>query len=738
MLGPRLIGLFAAALLIGVLTTWLSQPFRFPGREESMLFFTIGAMLGLGWRFGSVAVLGVAAGAFLYYIGWHRLPPWIAAWTSITLAISVSLSLWGIRHFTRNRIRATPLRLLLIFYLFGVLLAPTLHTLMDLPAAHAGGLVDPDEDPRAFLFLYWLGEALGALTLAPALMLMCQGGPLFKQFQQPLAETLRHERTLWALLFVLLLGLTGLLGQRYLYAGISDVLILLFAMLLWSAFRFSLATTMIAVLAMAVSIFSFIAFGIGGTRTPWDEPGFVTVLIFVIGIHLLTQVISAALLERHQKSARLAYLASHDPVTGLRNVQSLRDRIEKLLVQRRPDIALGYIEIDEYASVRNHHGPSGRDQLLRQVAEWLKQRLPDNVEPYHVTAGEFAMLFTSAEQAREALDALLQDGPPLFDWHDQELPLTLKAGYAGIDESFDSPRNLLNIVGSHVHQLPRDSRHAVSIDPLNDGLIQQRELRARWHGELLQALAENRFSLLAQPICPLNDESGSALTHVEFLLRLHDRDGESIEPGVFLPHAEQLGLMPEIDRWVIDAVLRLIATHLLPRERKLLCNINLSGQSLNDDGFTEYLLNRLASTRVPREMLCFEITESIALANIERTRELIHKLHDLGCSIAVDDFGTGAATLEYLKRLPVDYIKIDGSFIRELEASQLDYLIVDAIAHIASEHGVRTIAEYVESDAVVKILRELRIDFVQGFLYGRPETLDELLSTPQEEELRHA
>ncbi len=725
-------GLFLAALPIGWLSTWASQPYRFPGRDEAMLFFTIGAMLGLGWRFGAPALLGIAGGALAYYLFDYGLAPWMAAWTTASLLLSSWIALWGIRRFAIRGIHLSPLHAMLVFYLFGVLLAPTLHTLLDWPMVRLGGLVERGEDPRVFLFLYWLGEALGALLVAPVTALLGQRAAILGPFRQATSDTFRLERLLWVVLFTALLALTWLAGQRYLYNGISDVLMPLFALLLWSAFRFDMTTTLVAVLATVVTIFSFINFGIGGSRSPGDIPDLITLLILLTGISVLTQVASAAILERRQKAERLAYHANHDPVTGLANEQSLRERIEPLLTMNDAGgAAIGYLEIDEYPSVRAHYGPAGRDDLLRQFSGWLRRHLPEGIAPHHVTAGEFAMLFASSEQARAALDALLGEDERIFVWRERRIPLAIKAGYAEIREAFGSAQNLLSIVASHVHAMPRDQFHAANIDPLNDGLIQQRELLARWHAELHQALAENRFSLVAQPIRPLPDPNDGEITHLEFLVRLRARDGELVEPGVFLPHAEQLGLMPEIDRWVIDAALRLIATHLLPHGGKPLCNINLSGQSLNDEGFTEYLRHRLENTRVPREMLCFEITESIALSNLESTRELMHELHRLGCSIAIDDFGTGAATLEYLKRLPVDYVKIDGSFIRELEASQLDYIIVDAITQIASENGVRTIAEYVESEAVARILRVLHIDFVQGYLYGRPEQLDALFATPE-------
>ncbi len=736
----RPIGIFIATALIAGLATWLSQPFRFPGREESMLGVISGVMLGLTWRFGWPALAGSILGMFAYYVGWHGLSTWVAAWTTLTQAFAVVVAVWGIHRYISGQVRQTPIRSLLIFYLFGILIAASLHTLLDYPMVRIAGLVNPTEDPRIYLFLYWLGEAMGILLLTPVIALLFQNEPIFSQYLRPNGETFRFEPLLWAILFASLLVATWLVGQRYLYAGISDVLMLLFALLIWSAFRFSMHTTMVAVLATSVGVFSFITFGLGGTRTPWDASGFITVLIFVIGISLMTQIISAAILERQQKARRLAHIANHDPITGLPNAQALHEQLQALLTAEKTPTtaALGYIEISEYASIRGHYGPGGRDRLLQQFSAWLRQHLPQDITPSHVTAGEFAMLFASNEQARVSLDTLLSNtASRTFEWRGKPVPIAIKAGYALVSDSFDSPRNALDIVASHVHCLPRDQIRASSIDPLNDGLIQQQELLARWHTELHQALAENRFSLVAQPICAV-DGSGGKPTHIEFLLRLRSRDGELIEPAIFMPHAEQLDLMPEIDRWVVDAALKLIATRLLPDQRRMICNINLSGQSLNDASFADYLLYRLENSRVPRDMLCFEITENIALANIEHTRELMQKLHDAGCSIAVDDFGTGAATLEYLKRLPVDFVKIDGSFIRELEASQLDYIIVDAIAHIAGENDVQTIAEYVESEAVLEILRELNIDFAQGYLLGRPETLENLFEHKEEEEISHA
>ncbi len=243
------------------------------------------------------------------------------------------------------------------------------------------------------------------------------------------------------------------------------------------------------------------------------------------------------------------------------------------------------------------------------------------------------------------------------------------------------------------------------------------------------ALLENRFCLYSQPIIPLTHQ-GIALIHQEILLRMVGHDGQIIPPNQFLPYAEQYGLMPAIDRWVLESFLNSIPNP----SRCMACwarsdycgclnSLNLSGSSINDDGFLSFLEEAVANHPVPPQSLLFEITETVALLNIEKTRQFICRLQKIGCQFALDDFGTGMASLAYLKELPLDFVKIDGMFVRDLTTNPISEAIVQAIVHIARVKETQTIAEYVENNAALERLKALGVDYGQGFYFGKPKPI---------------
>jgi EAL domain-containing protein (putative c-di-GMP-specific phosphodiesterase class I) len=240
------------------------------------------------------------------------------------------------------------------------------------------------------------------------------------------------------------------------------------------------------------------------------------------------------------------------------------------------------------------------------------------------------------------------------------------------------------------------------------------------------ALLENRFCLYTQPIIPLTSPE-NALIHQEILLRMVGHEGQIIPPNQFLPYAEQYGLMPSIDRWVLETFF-----NSLPNPSKCmgcwargdycgcLNSVNLSGSSINDDEFIDFLEEAVANLPVPPQILLFEITETVALLNLEKTRKFIDRLQQIGCRFALDDFGTGMASLAYLKELPLDFVKIDGMFVRDLTTNPLSEAIVSAIVQISKVKGTETIAEYVENSEILKRLEALGVDYAQGFYLGKP------------------
>jgi EAL domain-containing protein (putative c-di-GMP-specific phosphodiesterase class I) len=266
-------------------------------------------------------------------------------------------------------------------------------------------------------------------------------------------------------------------------------------------------------------------------------------------------------------------------------------------------------------------------------------------------------------------------------------------------------------------------RNRVHIHLAEDEEVAKRQGEMRWITEIQSAMEEGRLSLYRQSIMPLSANE-QEMDHFEILLRMKDRDGRDVPPGAFIPAAERFAMMPMIDRWVIKEALGWLKDAENRGQRLGLCSINISGHSLADDGLKEFILDQLKRYGIPAEKICFEITETAAVSRLDQAIHFIGEMRELGCRFALDDFGTGMSSFAYLKNLPVDFLKIDGSFVRDLLDDPVDCGMVESINQIGHLMGLKTIAEYVETDSVRERLTDIGVDYVQGFGVSAPEPLD--------------
>ena len=269
-------------------------------------------------------------------------------------------------------------------------------------------------------------------------------------------------------------------------------------------------------------------------------------------------------------------------------------------------------------------------------------------------------------------------------------------------------------------------RNRIQVYHPSDSELVQRVGEMGWVQRIRNGLDEQRFCLFAQEIRALKAGEPDR-SHVELLIRLRDEDGNLVLPGSFMPAAERYGLMPLIDRWVVRNAFELLASRLDSGfDRLSSCAINLSGATFGDDGFVDYVRRQFEIYRVPPEKICFEVTETNAIANISNATRFIQALKKLGCRFSLDDFGTGMSSFAYLKHLPVDYIKIDGSFVREMLNSETDRAMVEMIVHMAKVMGKCVVAECVESEEILDALREIGVGYAQGYAIGKPEPFERL------------
>jgi diguanylate cyclase (GGDEF)-like protein/PAS domain S-box-containing protein len=461
--------------------------------------------------------------------------------------------------------------------------------------------------------------------------------------------------------------------------------------------------------------------------TPIQERGLVSGVVMVL--HDMTR-------ER-QFVASLSWQASHDALTGLANRREFEYRLAQLLARMLRQAgrhALMFIDLDQFKLVNDTCGHAAGDELLRKVCQELQLHLREGDTLARLGGDEFGVILENCptEAALRVAEALRKSVQDLrFAWGGRLFSVSASIGLVQIPPGQTSLVELLRTADLACYSAKERGRNRVHAYQPDDSELSLRVGEMSWVQRIHRALEENRFRLYAQPIVPLH--GGEDGGHVEILLRLQDEAGELIAPGTFIPAAERYGLMPQIDRWVVRHTLAALAQFHAehPHAPALHCAINLSGASIGDRDFLDFIREQLASQPVVPQAICFEITETAAIANLVDATHFINELKALGCRFSLDDFCAGMSSFMYLKHLPVDYLKIDGSFVRDLLDDPIDRAMVEMINQIGHVMGKRTIAEFVETAEVLEALRELGVDFAQGYHLGKPQPFANLLITPE-------
>jgi diguanylate cyclase (GGDEF)-like protein len=440
------------------------------------------------------------------------------------------------------------------------------------------------------------------------------------------------------------------------------------------------------------------------------------------GPHVLAVISDVT--EFRELTDRLGYQASHDAITDLFNRREFERRLD--IAARGEDGrrggALLYLDLDQFKLINDTSGHLAGDQLLASLGTVLKAQLQPGDVLARLGGDEFGILLDVAtpEAALERAEALRQAVDDFsFAWESKRYALTVSIGIVMLDlRAGRGLRELLSLADTACYMAKERGRNRIHRFSEHDLETTQRRSEMEWASRLRQALAENRFTLHYQEIQPLRP-GRAAGAHFELLLRLRDEQGALVPPGAFVPAAERFHLMPQLDRWVLQRALAGF-DRLHPQGTPGLCSINLSGNTLEDESFPEFVVEQLRRHRVPANRICFEITETAAVGNMARVVHFIQRLRALGCRFALDDFGVGMSSFGYLKNLPVDFIKIDGSFIRELETDAMSYSIVRAVTDIGHQVGVEVVAEFVGNERTRELLRGLGVDYAQGYAVHRP------------------
>ncbi len=436
--------------------------------------------------------------------------------------------------------------------------------------------------------------------------------------------------------------------------------------------------------------------------------------------------------DRHAHEERLKYLAIHDPLTKLYNRRALENQLIQAIGQTHAptlSYALLYMDLDQFKLINDTCGHSAGDALLQQLAKRLDSQTPENATLARLGGDEFGVFIEGCDEAQAIqvaeryLDLISRFR---FRLDDKDFTIGVSIGLFVFDKSLAKFETILSHADAACFLAKDLGRNRIHVYRELDEEVRQRQKEMEWVSTIKQSMEQNRFTLFFQHIVPAKPSNTGY--HYELLLRLH-LDQQTISPAAFMPAAERYDLMSSLDRWVVRHYFSWLQANPSHLEDLSVASINLSGQSVGEERFDIFLSERFREYKIPPEKICFEITESMAITKLDQTVAFINKYKRMGCRFALDDFGTGFSSYAYLKSLPVDYLKIDGVFIKNIAQDKIDFAMVKSIVEVAKTIGIETVAEYVENERVASKLQEIGIDFHQGYYKHKPEALAGLIES---------
>ncbi|MBI2294177.1 MAG: EAL domain-containing protein [Betaproteobacteria bacterium] len=437
-----------------------------------------------------------------------------------------------------------------------------------------------------------------------------------------------------------------------------------------------------------------------------------------------------------EMAQQLSWQASHDALTGLLNRGEFERRLADLIDSVRKENkqhALMYMDLDNFKAVNDTCGHAAGDELLRQLTTVMQARMRGSDTLARIGGDEFGGLLESCplDQAVRIANGLREAVRDFrFVWRDKTFGVGVSIGLVTIDAANMSVGSALATADATCYEAKSKGRDRVQVYRSMDHAIGDQSAELQMVSQINHAFELGNFRLYRQKIIALGAGNGDE-PHYEILVRMLDQAGNLIPPSVFMASAERYNLLSSIERWVISSLIEFLhqqhASGAIPHEITAYTNafyaVNLSGVSINDNSFADFVRKLLTRFNLPRGLLCFEVTETTAISNLTKAAQLMHELKAMGCRFALDDFGIGMSSFAYLKYLPVDYIKIDGVFIRDMAVDPMDHAIVEAINRIAHILGLKTVAEFVEDETTLERLRVIKVDYAQGYFIAKPEAL---------------
>jgi diguanylate cyclase (GGDEF)-like protein/PAS domain S-box-containing protein len=434
---------------------------------------------------------------------------------------------------------------------------------------------------------------------------------------------------------------------------------------------------------------------------------------------------------QRQMANEMTYRATHDSLTGLLNRIELEDILAQLIIDAREPSAkhaLMYIDLDQFKIINDTCGHGAGDKLLREISRLMETCIRSTDKIARMGGDEFAVILEKCEAAAALKIAELlckSVDEYRFQHFDKRFHIGASVGLVLIDKPWPSVTSLIQAADNACYDAKNEGRNRVKMHFDAGGIIDTRRNEVHWISLIEEAFENNNFVLYCQRILPFDHKK---YMHGEVLIRIKDGSIGLISPGLFLPVAERFHIASRIDKWVINEVFTWLKIHQNDLNHIENLSINLSGQSLSDHNFLNYVVDHIERNSVDCSKVCFEITETAAITNILEASRFIETLKERGIKFSLDDFGSGVSSFAYLKNLSVDYLKIDGQFVRGIVSNLIDKATVRCILEIAQATGKQTIAECVEDVSVENLLKEMGVDFIQGYLRHKPEPINEILA----------
>ena len=436
--------------------------------------------------------------------------------------------------------------------------------------------------------------------------------------------------------------------------------------------------------------------------------------------------------ERRRMEHFIHHQATHDSLTGLINRDEFNSELSDHIYDAEhhdKQHTLCYLDLDRFKLVNDTSGHAAGDELLKQITTLLSNIIRSGDVLGRLGGDEFGLILQGCPienadiVASKIIDAITEHR---FAWEDKVFSIGVSIGLVSIGSETVNATEVMKCADVACYTAKDLGRGRAYVYEHQDSELIRRHEELHWASKISEGLEKHRFRLFAQAITPLDTDKGYN-THIEILVRMEDENGKLVPPGAFIPAAERYNLMSAVDKHIIDTVFRFIAETV--NSDRLRYSINLSGNSLNEDSLASAIRRGLERYAINPELICFEITETAAITNLSNARRLIDELKQTGCEFALDDFGSGLSSFGYLKNLPVDYLKIDGSFVRDMDHDVIDHAMVAAINQVGHVMGIKTIAEFVENDVIVDKLRDLGVDFAQGYHIARPAPLEQVVTS---------